>query len=323
MTAPRALLTGGAGFIGAHLADRLLAEDWSVVIVDDLSRGIRDPHLERIAGHPAVSVLQSDVRDLRAEDLGGEVTHVVHLAAVVGVQNVLDDPERVLRNNVESLHSVLDLARRQPAFERLVFPSTSEVYAGTLAEFGISFPTPEDVPLTVTPLDQPRTSYMLSKIYGEALVRQSDLPSVVVRPHNVYGPRMGTSHVVPQLLERLARAGGGDVVVHSPDHRRTFCYIDDAVEYLVALMVEPRAVGATVNLGVQDPEVTMRDLALLLRDVSGADAQLVDGDEHPGSPSRRQPDTSLLRRLTGREPAVSLEDGLSRTWAWYRDQGLT
>lgn len=322
MNTPRALLTGGAGFIGAHLAERLLAEGWSVVIVDDLSRGVYDKQLERIVAHPAASIVQADVRRLISGDIDGDVTHVVHLAAVVGVQNVLDDPERVLRNNVESLHSVLDVARSQPSLERFVFPSTSEVYAGTLATFGIAFPTPEDVPLTVAPVAHPRTSYLLSKIYGEALVHHSGLPSVVVRPHNVYGPRMGTSHVVPQLLARLSAAAGTEVAVHSPGHRRTFCYIDDAVEYLWRLLVTPEAVGRTVNLGVQDPEVTMAELAAVLRDVSGADAVLVNGDVHPGSPERRQPDTTLLRQITGHEPAVSLRDGVALTWEWYRDHSL-
>lgn len=319
MSGPRALVTGGAGFIGAHLTARLLDDGWWVTVVDDLSRGHRDRFLRELAEHPSCRFVEADLRSGLIGALGStDFTHVVHLAAVVGVQNVIDAPDRVLRTNVDALHAVLDVASKQPRLERLVFPSTSEVYAGTLSTYGLPFPTPEDVPLAVPDVRDARASYMVSKIYGEAVVSHSGLPTTIVRPHNVYGPRMGNSHVVPQLLQRISRADGGQVVVHSPAHRRTFCHIDDAVEYLVRLMVEPSAVGRTVNLGVQDPEVTMRELAELLVGVVGARAELVDGDVHPGSPERRRPDTTLLRSLTGHDQAVSLEEGLRRTWEWYR-----
>lgn len=319
MSAGRALITGGAGFIGAHLTERLLTDGWDVTIADDLSRGRHDDEVERLVRHPQCRFVAVDLAD-GVDDgvLGGPFTHIVHLAAVVGVQNVVSDPERVLRTNVSTLHSIVDLATRQPALERLVFPSTSEVYAGTLATFGIPFPTTEDVPLTVADPRDARSSYLLSKIYGEALVGHADLPTTVVRPHNVYGPRMGDAHVVPQLLQRIARSAGDPVVVHSPSHRRTFCYVGDAVEYLVRLMVEPSAVGVTVNLGVQEPEITMRELAEMLVEVVGVEVEVVDGDLHQGSPERRQPDTTLLRRITGHEPGVGLRDGVARTWEWYR-----
>src|SRR5690606_35760630 len=208
------------------------------------------------------------VADLRDPSTLGSIptdhTHVLHFAALLGVQNVIDRPSAVLRENVALLETMLDVASAQSSLERFLFPSTSEVYAGTQQFHDLPFPTPEDTPLTVSALDRPRTSYMLSKIYGEALVHHSGLPFTIVRPHNFYGPRMGLSHVVPQLLDRIHRSADGDeLTVYSIDHRRTFCYIDDAVEYLTRLL-GPAGRDGTFNIGVEAPEVTIGELAELL-----------------------------------------------------------
>src|SRR5262249_43515107 len=143
------------------------------------------------------------------KQLPNDYSLIFHLAAVLGVQNVLDRPYETLRDNVALLDRVVELARRQHALERFVFTSTSEVYAGSLLHLNMPVPTPEDFPLALPALDHPRTSYMLSKVYGEALVVHSGLPFTVLRPHNIYGPRMGLLHVIPQLLEKahLAKPG--------------------------------------------------------------------------------------------------------------------
>jgi nucleoside-diphosphate-sugar epimerase len=318
----KALITGGAGFIGGHLARRLLGEGYEVVVIDNMSRGVQDETMAELARHEAFSVRIADLRDPSTlDDVGDDFTHVIHFAALLGVQNVIDRPYAVLRENVSMLETMLDLAARQTQLERFVFPSTSEVYVGTQQHFELPIPSPESTPLAVSPLDRPRTSYMLSKIYGEALVHHAGLPFTIVRPHNFYGPRMGLSHVIPQLLQRIhAAADGDEVVVYSIDHRRTFCYIDDAVTYLVRLMASPEAEGGTYNIGVQSPEVTMGELAELLVGIVGRDVSIVPGETAPGSPPRRCPDMTLAIGVTGHEPAVTLEDGVRRTWEWYRDR---
>jgi len=317
---PKTLITGGAGFIGGHLAARLLGEGHQVVLVDNLSRGVRDETLATLSEQPGFSVTIADLRDPGSlDDVGTDFTHVFHFAALLGVQNVLDRPAAVLRENVAMVETMLDVAARQNGLERFVFPSTSEVYVGTQQAFELPIPSPESTPLAISPLDHPRTSYMLSKIYGEALVHQSGLPFTIVRPHNFYGPRMGLAHVVPQLLQRIHAAHDGDeLVVYSMDHRRTFCFIDDAIEYLVRLL-GPHGEHGTFNVGVQSPEVTIGELAELLMGVVGRDLQIVPGETTPGSPPRRCPDMSRTIGATGHEPAVSLEAGVRRTYKWYRD----
>jgi nucleoside-diphosphate-sugar epimerase len=315
-----ALITGGAGFIGAHLAGRLLADGARVDLVDNLSRGVRDDVLGDLERRGDVSVVVADLRDPATLDhVGDHYTHVFHFAALLGVQNVLERPQAVLRDNLSMLTTMLDLAARQRDLQRFVFPSTSEVYAGTQRFFDLPLPTPEDTPLAVSALDEPRTSYMLSKIYGEALCHHAGLPFTIVRPHNFYGPRMGLAHVIPQVLQRIHDAADGtELVVYSIDHQRTFCFIDDAVEYVARLALDPGAVGGTFNVGVQAPEMTMGGLAELLMATVGRDLRIVPGETAPGSPPRRCPDMTRTIALTGHEPSVSLEDGVRRTYDWYR-----
>jgi nucleoside-diphosphate-sugar epimerase len=316
----RVLLTGGAGFIGVHLTRRLLDDGFAVDLVDNMSRGVEDEVVASLREDPGVSFHVADLRDPHALDgLGDDFTHVVHFAALLGVQNVIDRPSAVLRDNVTMVETMLDFSARQQHLERFVFPSTSEVYAGTQQHFTLPIPSAETTPLAVSPLDRPRTSYMLSKIYGEALVHHAGVPFTIVRPHNFYGPRMGLSHVVPQLLQRIFDAQDGDqLTVYSIDHSRTMCHIDDAVEYIARLMVADAATGGTFNVGVQAPEVTIGELAQVLCEVVGRDLEIVAGETTPGSPPRRCPDMNLTIEVTGHEPGVSLRDGVQRTFDWYR-----
>lgn len=252
------------------------------------------------------------------DDLGGDYARIFHLAAIVGVANVARQPYAVLEQNLVLLLNLIEFARRQRDLDRFVFASTSEIYAGTLEAFEMSIPTPETTPIAVPDVALPRTSYMLSKLYGEALCAQSELPVTIVRPHNFYGPRMGLSHVIPELLQRAhAAADGGALEVYSVDHRRTFCYIDDAVEILVRVAEVPACLGRTLNAGRQAPEVAIGDLARMIVATTGRDLSIVPLEATAGSPERRAPDMTAVTELVGYEARVSLEEGVRRTHDWY------
>lgn len=313
----RVLITGGAGFIGYHLARRLVAAGDEVVIVDNFDRAVRDTDLARLAESPLCSIYRLDLATDPLPNVRPDA--IVHLAAIVGVRNVLDRPYEVLRGNATSLMRVLDQAAGLANLGQLIFTSTSEVYAGSVRQGLAALPTREDAPLLIESPGDPRGTYALSKIYGEALCLASGLPVTIVRPHNVYGPRMGMSHVIPELLARAWHAeSGGELHVSSVDHTRSFCYVDDAVGILEALLRIPGQ-GHVVNLGRQSPEVTIGQLAAIVVDVVGKPLTLTALSPTPGSPPRRCPDTEFLQSLTGHLPAVDLEEGVRRTFDWYRD----
>ncbi len=314
------LITGGAGFIGHALAKRLVDGGARVTLVDNFSRGRRDADLERLLENPAVTAVTADLLEPGALDgLGDDFDAVVHLAALLGVANVISRPYETLAKNAILTHEALKFAIRQRDLKSFVFASTSEVYAGTLFAGQLQFPTPETSLLALPDLSAPRTTYMLSKLYGEAMALQAQVPAVIIRPHNVYGPRMGVEHVVPELMKRMHQAEpGAELEIFSPTHMRTFCFIDDAVALIEGLMREPSSAGRAWNVGTQAPEWTIMQVAETVRGVVGADVRLTGAPDTAGSPSRRCPDMSATNAQTGITERVSLEDGAARTWAWYR-----
>ena len=316
------LITDGAGFIGFHLAKLLVGNSFNVSLVDNHSRGLMDHDLSRLLALKNVLFHNIDLLDHKALlGLGANFTHIVHLGAIIGVQHVNEDPYAVLVQNTRMLENIIALARQQKSFSRLLFASTSEVYAGTLKYFGLTVPTPENVALAVTALNEPRTSYMLSKIMGEAMVQQAGVPFTIFRPHNIYGPRMGMAHVIPEQLNKAFDSKPGDRLdVCSPGHTRAFCYIDDAVAMLHKMLTTESCIGQTLNLGTEAPEVTIREVVKAC--IAATDKNLGINDLAPtsGSPVRRAPDMRLTKSLLNLESKVSLDEGITRTWNWYRKQ---
>lgn len=316
----KVLVTGGAGFIGYHLSHALARRGAAVDILDDHSRGARDDALLELADAGAVRLLEGDLRRPGlAGELGTDYSHIFHMAAILGVERVRSSPYEVLAANIAMTETALALAGRQKALERFMFTSTSEVYAGTLEVFGLVVPTPEDVPITLGRMTEPRTSYMLSKLGGEALCRYSGIPFTIVRPHNVYGPRMGWAHAIPQLLEKAFRLAGDDpLLVASAEHSRSFCYVDDAVEYLIRMAAEPDCAGQVFNIGTQEPEIRIGDLARIILDAAGRSNPIVAAPATPGSPVRRAPDMTKAIDATGYRSRIGLHEGVRRTCDWYR-----
>jgi nucleoside-diphosphate-sugar epimerase len=314
------LLTGGAGFIGIHLAKRLLEFGCEVDIVDNLARGTHDVALRELLLNNNARFHPIDFMVPNAfKDFGEDYEFVIHLAAIVGVQNVIERPYQTLRDNVSLHEAAIAFASRQRSLRRLLFTSTSEVYAGSVCYLTPPFPTPEDIPLTLPSLTEPRTSYMLSKIYGEAMLAHSGVPYTIVRPHNVYGPRMGMAHVIPQLLERAFRTPEGSALrVYSPDHTRTFCFIEDAVEMLMRLLFCDDARDQLVNLGSETPEYKMREVAQIVIATVGKHLSIDEMPPTPGSPARRAPKMAQMTELTGYTAQISLQEGTERTFSWYR-----
>lgn len=312
------LVIGGAGFIGYHLVKKLVSEGNKVVVLDDFSRGVADNFLKELQKNSDVELREGNLLDkVIIDKFETDYDYIYHLAAIIGVQNVLNHPYDVLCNNVLLTINAIEIARKQERLKRFLFSSTSEVYAGTLASYGLEFPTIEETMLTVSNLAYPRTSYMLSKIYGEALLRQSKIPYTIFRPHNFYGPRMGMSHVIPELLKK-AYLEEGKLQVYSAEHMRTFCYIDDAIEMITRLADQETAEGEVFNVGSEKPEVTMREVGELVDEITGRNAGIEALPPSSGSPERRCPSMKKTIECIGYEPQIVLKDGIIKTFEWYK-----
>lgn len=316
----KALITGGAGFIGYHLTKELLTQGYEVVLADNFSRGVEDSFLKELEKNPNVTFISGDLMEKEnVMRLGVDFDYIYHLAAIIGVQNVLNHPYEVLEKNVELLIHMIEFARAQQHLQRFIFASTSEIYAGTLQYYDMAIPTPEETPLTITPLEHPRTSYMLSKIYGEALLQQSGLKFTIIRPHNFYGPRMGMSHVIPELLKKAYFLKGNQKLeVFSVDHKRTFCYISDAVTIIRMLAESSETQGHAFNVGNESPEVTIMEVAELVLKVTDKQFPIEAKPATAGSPARRCPCMKKAVSCIGYTGEVTLEEGIKRTFDWYK-----
>jgi UDP-glucose 4-epimerase/UDP-glucuronate decarboxylase len=267
-----------------------------------------------------VRFVQADLTAPGALDgLSRQWDQVYMLAAVVGVRNVERDPARVIRTNTLALMAVLDWL--PAAGETLFFSSTSEVYAGSVGLGLAPVPTPEDVPLAIADAAAPRAAYAISKLLGEAAVihagRARGLRWVIGRYHNVYGPRMGADHVIPEMALRAIRRED-PFLVYGPGQRRAFCHVADAVEATLRLATTESAAGHVVNIGNDSDETVIEDLAVLVCRRAGYAPALERRPAPVGSPERRCPDLTRLHALTGLTPKVSLEAGVAETLDWYR-----
>jgi dTDP-glucose 4,6-dehydratase/UDP-glucose 4-epimerase len=305
------LVTGGRGFIGARLVERLLADGAEVRVLDDGSRGGADLP-------SAVEAIDGDVRDaelVRAACRGVDV--VAHLAAVQGTGNFYALPDVVLDVNLRGVLNVAQACAGE-GVSRLVFSSSSEVYG-----IPATFPTHETEPLVVPDPTNPRWSYGASKIAGELVVvhtaRRHGFEYVLLRYHNVYGPAMGRDHVVPQFILRLLR-DEEFTVQGDGTQRRSFCYVDDAIPPTAAAVRAPGAASGIFNVGNPAEEHSINALVALLERVSGRTISPRHLPFEGAGTDRRLPDVSRAKRELGLKPSVTLEEGLRRTYDWYARQ---
>jgi UDP-glucose 4-epimerase len=313
------LIIGGFGFVGFHLCKSLLDNNCKVDIIDNISTDNLSLSDQKVLKNPNFKYIQADICVFAgSHDFDRDYDFIFHLAALLGVEAVLRNPYCVLSNNALMTVNAIAIAKKQKKLKKIFFTSTSEVYAGTLSYYGLEFPTPENTSLTISSLEDSRSSYMLSKIYGEGLFHLACIPYIILRPHNIYGPRMGFRHVIPQLLEKAESLDeSGNLEVHSPSHTRTFCYVQDAVDYILRL-IEIDDINMTLNLGVESPEISMKSLAEKIIAVSGKNLKIKEMPNTPGSPERRVPKTDALIQYTGYLPQISLNRGIEETYLWYQ-----
>jgi UDP-glucose 4-epimerase len=319
----RVLVTGGAGFIGSHLCDRLLAEGHDVVAVDNCSTGSRD-NLTRSLQSSCFRLLELDVREPLTDIDGPAPDLIYHLAAAVGVRNILEKPLESLEINLKGTEQVLAAARFWGS--RVVVASTSEVYGkndhGQLSEKSDR---------TIGAGDLARWWYAVAKMADEALAlanhREGKLATIVVRLFNTVGPRQtGRYGMVLPTLVRQALMGEPLTVFGDGEQTRCFTYVDDTVRALAALAATPIAYGRIFNIG-QSREISINELAARILAITGSRSEIVHmpyEEAYGGSfedMRRRVPDCTLLRETLGWAPTDRLDEAIVAVASEIASQG--
>jgi UDP-glucose 4-epimerase len=310
----RIFVTGGAGFIATTLA-RTLVDGNEVVALDNLHRDALTA--TDLADHPNFDFHQADVLDADAvRELARGATHIVHCAAIAGVDTVLESPVRTMRVNVIGTYNVLEAAiATQDSVERLVDFSTSEIF-GTHA-----YNVREGQVSTIGSVGEARWTYAVSKLAGEHMAHayhdELRLPIVTVRPFNVFGPGQIGGGAIRAFIE--AALAGEDLIVRGDGAQiRAWCYVDDMVEAVRLCLEHPRAVGQSFNVGNPRSAVTIFDLAQRVKRLTACPGEIVFAPLEYVDVELRIPNVEKARDEIGFEARVELDDGLERTIAWYR-----
>lgn len=307
----KVLITGGCGFIGSHLAERLLDRGDRVQVLDDLSTGSME-NIEHLIGRPGFTYRIGSALDVPlVSELVDSADVTVHLAAAVGVKLIVEKPVHTIETNVRATEVVLGAAARKKKL--VMVASTSEVYGKSM-----SFPFREDQDLQLGPTTHSRWAYACSKALDEwlalAYLREQGVPVIVTRFFNTVGPRQTGQYgmVLPNFAAQAIR-NEPITVYGSGDQSRCFGHVRDAVEALLRLMAAPEAIGEVFNVG-STQEVTIRGLAEQVRDAAGSTSEIrliPYGEAYAAGfedMMRRVPDVSKLERVTGFRPRTSLEE---------------
>lgn len=317
----KCLVTGGAGFIGSHLTERLLASGHSVTVVDNLSTG-RAENLKAVASHPALKIVQGSITDqIILTEAVQDVDVVYHLAAAVGVKLVADDPVRTIETNIYPTELLLRLAVQRQC--RFFLASTSEVYGKNAKEVW----TEED-DLHLGPTSKPRWAYGCSKAIDEFLAlayhRKFGLPVVIGRFFNVVGPRQVGHYgmVIPRFVDQ-ALAGGPIIIYDDGGQVRCFAHVREVVEAVHTLTETPAAAGRIFNIGSDKP-ISVRQLAEAVAAKVDPGIRIESMPYHVAyghdfeDVRRRVPDVSRLRDTLGKVPTATLDQILDEIIAWKR-----
>jgi len=317
----RVLITGGAGFVGSHLAEALLGRGDEVFVIDNLSTGSID-NIVHLKTHPRFHyTIDSVSNEPVLAELIDRADIVVHLAAAVGVKLIVEQPVHTIETNVHGTEVVLKHANKKKKL--VLIASTSEVYGKS-----VDVPFHEDADLVLGPTAKHRWAYACSKLIDEFLAlaywKERKLPVIVVRLFNTVGPRQTGQYgmVIPNFV-RQALAGQPITVFGDGTQSRSFTYVGDVVRAMVALIDEPRAVGQVFNIG-NGNEITIRELAEKVKKMTGSGSEIImvpyDQAYEAGFEDmpRRVPDIGRIHALVGYRPTVDLDETLTRVIEHFR-----
>ncbi|MBM3144911.1 MAG: NAD-dependent epimerase/dehydratase family protein [Chloroflexi bacterium] len=319
----RFLITGGAGFIGSHLADKLIEQGRQVTIIDDLSTG-RFENIQHLVDHPNFSfAIDTITNEVVMDRLASMCDVIFHLAAAVGVRLIVENPVHTIETNVMGTEAVLKVAQRYRA--KVMLASTSEVYGK-----GNSIPFRENDDVLLGPTIHNRWAYAASKMIDEflglAYHQEKGLPVVIFRLFNTVGPRQTGQYgmVIPRFVKQALNSE--PITVYGDGkQRRSFTWVGDVVEALISLAGNPAAIGQVFNIG-HEKEISIYELAALIKKLTGSHSEIkfIPYEEAYADAGnfedmqRRLPDISKINEQIGYQPSLDLEDILSRVIEYHK-----
>lgn len=314
MTKNKILITGGSGFIGYHLCKRILdLKKYQLTCVDVKKKN--NYFIKELLKNKNFKYLKLDLNQLSGKKFSN-FKFVFHLAAIVGVKQVNKKPLDSFTMNAFIFSKLVNNLKKYSPKTKIIFFSTSEVY-GPLSDLGkLKYPTNEDINLIIPSMTRARDSYYLSKIFGEKILELSKLNYCILRPHNIYGPNMGFKHVISELIKKF-NMKKNTCKIYSPDHTRSFCYIDDAVNQIIGLSFNDKSNRKTFNIGNPKEEIKIKKLAILIKKLLGSKKRLIYGPNTKGSPKRRVPNVNKTFKLIDKKNFTPLKLGIKKTIIWY------
>ena len=307
------VITGGLGFIGFELAKALARKKYKIYIIDILDKKNIQKEKLRFINDFKISYIKHDLcKEIKFKLIN--ISHIFHTAGLLGVKFVEKNPFQCFLNNTECLKNIIKIVKKNKSCKILNF-STSEVYANSVKNKN-DFPTPEDIDLIIKSKISNRDSYALSKIFCEKILELSNFNYINLRPHNIYGPNMGTRHVIPELIYKMKKLNKIEVI--SSNQSRCFCYIDDAIEQILKISFS-KMNKITFNIGNPYEECTIKSLSLKICRLINKDKLKLSFSRKntKGSPQRRKPCIKKFKKFFFKNNFISLNDGLKLTFNWY------
>ena len=318
----RILITGARGFIGLSVASALIEQGADLILCDNGSRGPADTAFESLLSNPSVTYFDVDLTKSTGWDiLPKGIDAIFHFAAINGTRYFYERPYEVINTNLLCTIEMLHWHLKNDSNSHIIWTSSSETYASV----NHPIPTSENTSVGISDVFNPRYSYAASKLAGEVLLinyaRTENKPFTIVRPHNIYGPRMGTEHVIPEFIMRLINKEN-PFLIYGAEQTRCFCYIDDFVNGMLATLAHEEAKGQIFHLGDDRNEIKIIDLAQMLHDIANTETNFKVEPAPAGSVERRKPDITKAKDLLGFRPVMDLRLGLKSTLDWYSEETL-
>jgi len=314
------LITGAAGFLGYHLINKIIGKKYEIILIDNFNRGKKDIFFKKILKKKKITFRNYDLtKPFKIKDKS--IKYIFHFAAHVGVKNVVANPSATINKNILMLINIISALKKFNKKAKIIFFSTSEVYSPLIDMNIANFPLKENTNLIIKKRVSSRDSYYISKLVGEKIVELSGFRYLNLRPHNIYGPRMGFSHVVPEIVDKmLSRKNKTNLIkIFSPNHKRAFCYIDDAINQIVKLSFNKKNYNNVFNIGNSSQEIKIFDLAKKIKYLIGSQKKIIRSQNTPGSPKRRVPDMRKTKAHIKYKKFISLNRGIQNYLKWYRE----